>query len=66
MILNTTHGTYYMQFVSSMQLRGVLKDELLEKQGIRVEMDPARGKFSFTQTKPSESGNAVTEIEEQP
>jgi hypothetical protein len=55
-----------MQFVSSMQLRGVLKDELLEKQGIRVEMDPARGKFSFTQTKPSESGNAVTEIEEQP
>lgn len=32
-----------------MQLQGVLKDELLEKQGIRVEVDPSRGKFSFSQ-----------------
>mmetsp|Transcript_26533 Transcript_26533/g.44857 ORF Transcript_26533/g.44857 Transcript_26533/m.44857 type:complete len:604 (+) Transcript_26533:100-1911(+) len=43
------------EFVSSMQLQGVLKDELLERQGIQVEMDPARGKFSFTQKKKSDN-----------
>lgn len=44
-----------LQFVSSMQLKGVLKDELLEKQGISVEVDPACGKFSFSQVPPSKT-----------
>ena len=42
------------KFVSSLQMQGVLQDELLEAQGIEVDVDSSSGKFSFRQTQKKE------------